>query len=135
VANAHDFIAELPDGYATVVADRGIRLSGGQRQRIAIARAVVGRPAILVLDEATSALDSESERVVWEAIDRAVQGTTALVIAHRLSTVLRADRIVVLSRGGVEAVGRHAELLDRSETYRHLHRLQFGDAGALERVR
>src|SRR6185369_2713217 len=121
VANAHDFIAELPDGYATVVADRGIRLSGGQRQRIAIARAVVGRPAILVLDEATSALDSESERVVWEAIDRAVQGTTALVIAHRLSTVLRADRIVVLSRGGVEAVGRHAELLDRSETYRHLH--------------
>jgi ATP-binding cassette subfamily B protein len=96
---------------------------------------VVGRPAILVLDEATSALDSESERVVWEAIDRAVQGTTALVIAHRLSTVLRADRIVVLGRGGVEAVGRHAELLERSETYRHLHRLQFGDARALERVR
>ena len=135
MANAHDFIAELPDGYATVVGDRGTRLSGGQRQRIAIARAVVGRPAILVLDEATSALDSESEGVVWEAIDRAVQGTTALVIAHRLSTVLRADRIVVLGRGGVEAVGRHAELLERSETYRHLHRLQFGAAGALERVR
>ena len=135
MANAHDFIAELPDGYATLVGDRGIRLSGGQRQRIAIARAVVGRPAILVLDEATSALDSESERVVWEAIDRAVQGTTALVIAHRLSTVLRADRIVVLGRGGVEAVGRHAELLERSETYRHLHQLQFGAAGALERVR
>ncbi len=135
VANAHDFITELPDGYATLVGDRGIRLSGGQRQRIAIARAVVGRPAILVLDEATSALDSESERVVWEAIDRAVQGTTALVIAHRLSTVLRADRIVVLGRGGVEAVGRHADLLERSETYRQLHRLQFGDAGALERVR
>ena len=135
VANAHDFIAELPEGYDTVVGDRGIRLSGGQRQRIAIARAVVGRPAILVLDEATSALDSESERVVWEAIDRAVEGTTALVIAHRLSTVLRADRIVVLARGGVEAIGRHAELLERSETYRHLHRLQFGDAAALERVR
>ena len=135
MANAHDFIAELPDGYATLVGDRGTRLSGGQRQRIAIARAVVGRPAILVLDEATSALDSESERVVWEAIDRAVQGTTALVIAHRLSTVLRADRIVVLGRDGVEAVGRHAELLERSETYRHLHRLQFGAAGALERVR
>jgi subfamily B ATP-binding cassette protein MsbA len=134
VANAHDFIVELPDGYATIVGDRGIRLSGGQRQRIAIARAVVGRPAILVLDEATSALDSESERAVWAAIDRAVQGTTALVIAHRLSTVLRADRIVVLGRGGVEAVGRHAELLERSETYRNLHRLQFGDAGALERV-
>ena len=135
MANAHDFIAEFPDGYATLVGDRGVRLSGGQRQRIAIARAVVGRPAILVLDEATSALDSESERVVWEAIDRAVQGTTALVIAHRLSTVLRADRIVVLGRGGVEAVGRHAELLERSETYRHLHQLQFGAAGALERVR
>jgi ATP-binding cassette, subfamily B, bacterial MsbA len=134
IANAHDFIAELPDGYATVVGDRGIRLSGGQRQRIAIARAVVARPSILVLDEATSALDSESERAVWEAIDRAVEGTTALVIAHRLSTVLRADRIVVLSRGGVEAVGRHAELLERSETYRQLHRLQFGDASALERV-
>jgi ABC-type multidrug transport system fused ATPase/permease subunit len=135
VANAHDFVTELPDGYATLVGDRGIRLSGGQRQRVAIARAVVGRPAVLVLDEATSALDSESERVVWEAIDRAVQGTTALVIAHRLSTVLRADRIVVLGRGGVEAVGRHAELLERSETYRHLHRLQFGDTAALERVR
>jgi ABC-type multidrug transport system fused ATPase/permease subunit len=134
IANAYDFIAELPDGYATVVGDRGIRLSGGQRQRIAIARAVVARPSILVLDEATSALDSESERAVWEAIDRAVEGTTALVIAHRLSTVLRADRIVVLSRGGVEAVGRHAELLERSETYRQLHRLQFGDASALERV-
>ena len=134
IANAYDFIAELPDGYATVAGDRGIRLSGGQRQRIAIARAVVARPSILVLDEATSALDSESERAVWEAIDRAVEGTTALVIAHRLSTVLRADRIVVLSRGGVEAVGRHAELLERSETYRQLHRLQFGDASALERV-
>jgi subfamily B ATP-binding cassette protein MsbA len=134
IANAHDFITELPEGYATLVGDRGIRLSGGQRQRIAIARAVVARPAILVLDEATSALDSESERVVWEAIDRAVQDTTALVIAHRLSTVLRADRIVVLGRGGVEAVGRHAELLDKSETYRHLHRLQFGEAGALERA-
>jgi subfamily B ATP-binding cassette protein MsbA len=135
VANAHDFILELPDGYATVVGDRGIRLSGGQRQRIAIARAVVARPSILVLDEATSALDSESERAVWEAIDRAVQGTTALVIAHRLSTVLRADRIVVLGRGGVEAVGRHADLLAGSEAYRTLHRLQFGEAAAMARAR
>jgi ATP-binding cassette, subfamily B, bacterial MsbA len=135
IANAHGFITEFPDGYSTVVGDRGTRLSGGQRQRIAIARAVVGRPSVLVLDEATSALDSEAERAVWEAIDQAVQGTTALVIAHRLSTVLRADRIVILGRGGIEATGRHAELLQRSETYRQLHRLQFGDATALEGTR
>jgi len=132
VANAHDFITAMPDGYATVVGDRGIRLSGGQRQRLAIARAVVGTPPILVLDEATSALDSESERLVWETIDRVGQGTTSLVIAHRLSTIQRADRIVVLGRGGVEAVGRHAELLARNETYRRLH--QIAEAGALERV-
>jgi subfamily B ATP-binding cassette protein MsbA len=125
IANAHDFIGELPDGYDTVVGDRGIRLSGGQRQRIAIARAIVGSPPILVLDEATSALDSESERLVQEAIDRVIQGTTSIVIAHRLSTVLHADKIVVLAGHGVEAVGRHAELLGANETYTRLHRLQF----------
>jgi ATP-binding cassette, subfamily B, bacterial MsbA len=131
VANAHDFIAEFPDGYATVVGDRGIRLSGGQRQRIAIARAVVGSPPILVLDEATSSLDSESERLVRQAIEQVVRGATSIVIAHRLSTVLHADKIVVLHRGRVEAIGRHAELLETSETYRSLYRLQFSEAGAV----
>jgi ABC-type multidrug transport system fused ATPase/permease subunit len=131
VANAHEFISEFADGYGTVVGDRGIRLSGGQRQRIAIARAVVGSPPILVLDEATSSLDSESERLVRQAIEQVVRGATSIVIAHRLSTVLHADKIVVLHRGRVEAIGRHAELLDTSETYRSLYRLQFSEAGAL----
>ena len=120
VANAHDFVAQLPDGYDTVVGDRGIRLSGGQRQRVAIARAIVGRPPILVLDEATSSLDSESERLVQQAIEAAVRGTTCLVIAHRLSTVRNADRVVVMNRGGIEAVGSHVDLLAASETYRQL---------------
>ncbi len=128
IANAHDFITELPQGYATVVGDRGIRLSGGQRQRVAIARAIVARPAILVLDEATSSLDSESERLVQQAIERVIEGTTSLVIAHRLSTVFRAHRIVVVNRGRIEAVGRHAELLATSETYTQLYRLQFAEA-------
>ena len=127
VANAHDFIADLPEGYDTVVGDRGLRLSGGQRQRIAIARAVVGSPPILILDEATSALDTESERLVQDAIDRVIEGATSIVIAHRLSTVMHADRIVVIARGRIEAVGRHADLLARSETYARLHRLQFAD--------
>ncbi|MGH7276366.1 MAG: ABC transporter ATP-binding protein [Candidatus Rokuibacteriota bacterium] len=130
IANAHGFILEFPQGYDTVVGDRGIRLSGGQRQRIAIARAIVGRPAILILDEATSSLDTESERLVQEAIDRAVEGTTSVVIAHRLSTVLHADKIVVLNRGRVEAIGRHADLLRRSETYTQLYRLQFTEPEA-----
>ena len=134
IANAHDFIMEFPDGYDTVVGDRGIRLSGGQRQRVAIARAIVGNPPILVLDEATSALDSESERLVQQAIDRVIEGATSIVIAHRLSTVLHADRIVVLNRGGVEAVGRHAELLAGNETYARLYRLQFSEAEPLGRL-
>jgi subfamily B ATP-binding cassette protein MsbA len=131
VANAHDFIVELPDGYDTIVGDRGIRLSGGQRQRIAIARAVVGNPPILILDEATSSLDSESELLVRQAIEQVVQGATSIIIAHRLSTVLHADKIVVLNHGGVEAMGRHAQLLETSETYGSLYRLQFSEAGAL----
>jgi len=130
IANAHDFIGELPEGYDTVVGDRGIRLSGGQRQRVALARAIVRRPAILVLDEATSSLDSESERLVQQAIDRVIRGTTSIVIAHRLSTVRHADRIVVLHRGGVAAIGRHAELLASSEPYRRLYHLEFAEAGA-----
>jgi len=128
IANAHDFIVELKDGYDTLVGDRGIRLSGGQRQRVAIARAIVARPRILILDEATSSLDSESERLVQQAIERVIEGTTSIVIAHRLSTVFRAHKIVVINRGRIEAVGRHADLLARSETYNQLYRLQFAEA-------
>ncbi len=127
-ANAHEFIMGLPQGYDTVVGDRGIRLSGGQRQRIAIARAVVGRPDILLLDEATSALDSESEHQVQEAIDRATESATSLIIAHRLSTILHADKIVVLEKGNVSAVGSHADLLERSSTYKSLYERQFRNA-------
>ncbi len=130
IANAHDFIMESAQGYDTVVGDRGIRLSGGQRQRVAIARAIVGNPAILILDEATSSLDTESERLVQQAIERVIRGTTSIVIAHRLSTVLHADKIVVLNRGGVEAIGRHADLLAKSETYSTLYRLQFSEPAA-----
>jgi subfamily B ATP-binding cassette protein MsbA len=125
VANAHDFIMELPDGYSTLSGDRGIRLSGGQRQRVAIARAILGNPPILILDEATSSLDSESERLVQQAIDRVIHGATSIVIAHRLSTVLHADKIAVVNRGGVEAIGRHRELLATNATYARLYRLQF----------
>jgi ATP-binding cassette, subfamily B, bacterial MsbA len=120
VANAHDFVMELPQGYETIVGDRGIRLSGGQRQRIAIARAVVTNPQILILDEATSFLDAEAERLVQEAIERITKRTTTIVIAHRLSTILRADRIVVLSSGRVEAIGRHDELMNLKGTYARL---------------
>jgi len=134
LANAHDFIVELPQGYDTAVGDRGVRLSGGQRQRVAIARALVARPHILILDEATSSLDSEAERLVQQTLDRVVEGVTSIAIAHRLSTVLNADKIVVLNRGRVEAVGRHAELLHRSETYARLYRLQFAEAEPAGRV-
>jgi subfamily B ATP-binding cassette protein MsbA len=126
IANAHDFIMELPLGYDTLVGDRGVKLSGGQRQRIAIARAIVSNPPILVLDEATSSLDSESERQVQEAIDRIIEDSTALVIAHRLSTVVHADKIIVLDRRRVVDQGRHDELLRRCELYRHLTELQVG---------
>ena len=132
IANAHDFIVTLPDGYDTAVGDRGTRLSGGQRQRVAIARAIVANPPILILDEATSSLDSESERLVHRAIDRVIQGTTSIVIAHRLSTVMRADKIVVVNRGSVEAIGRHAELLATNETYARFYRLQFTESESLE---
>jgi len=131
IANVHDQIMDFPDGYDTMVGDRGARLSGGQRQRVAIARAILGRPQVLILDEATSSLDSESERLVQQAIERVIQGTTSIVIAHRLSTVLNADKIVVINRGVVEAIGRHAELLATNETYSRLYRLQFAEVEAL----
>ena len=133
IANAHEFISQLPDGYGTIVGDRGVRLSGGQRQRVAIARAIVAQPPILLLDEATSALDSESERLVQQAIDRVIEGRTSIVIAHRLSTVMHADRIALLQRGRIEAIGKHAELMAASATYRQLCRLQFAEAEALGR--
>ena len=123
-ANAEEFVGELPHGLDTLLGDRGVRLSGGQRQRVAIARAIYGRPSLLVLDEATSALDSEAEREVQKAIERVGREMTVIVIAHRLSTVVHADRIVVLNRGRVEAVGPHALVLETSPTYRRLHTLQ-----------
>jgi ABC-type multidrug transport system fused ATPase/permease subunit len=124
-ANAHDFISSFPQGYETVVGERGIQLSGGQRQRIAIARAVLKDPAILILDEATSALDSESERLVQDALDQLMKGRTSIVIAHRLSTVRDADRILVLDKGRVLESGTHDELIaDVGGLYHSLSRLQ-----------
>jgi subfamily B ATP-binding cassette protein MsbA len=130
-AHVMEFVDELPEGFDTDVGDAGVRLSGGQRQRVAIARAIVRDPAILVFDEATSSLDAKSERTVQDAIDGLLTGRTTFVIAHRLSTVRRADRIVLLERGEVAAFGSHDELLERSPLYRELVSLQgLGDAPA-----
>ncbi len=126
-ANAHDFIAAMPQGYDTLIGERGVLLSGGQRQRLAIARAVLRDPAILILDEATSSLDTESENLVQEALERLLAGRTTFVIAHRLSTVMRADRILVLDEGRIVQAGTHAELLNRPGLYRRLYTLQFRD--------
>jgi subfamily B ATP-binding cassette protein MsbA len=127
IAFAHDFIKELPQGYDTIVGERGIFLSGGQRQRLAIARAVLADASVLVLDEATSALDAESERLVQKALANLTRNRTTLVIAHRLSTIRRADLIVVMERGRIIEIGRHEELLRQSGTYKKLYELQFAD--------
>ena len=129
-ANAHDFIAALPQGYDTVLGERGTRLSGGQRQRLAIARALLTDPPILILDEATSALDTESERLVQEAIDRLLAGRTVFVIAHRLSTVVHAAQILVMEQGRIVERGTHAELLARGGAYARLHAIQQRPASA-----
>ncbi|MDY0150232.1 MAG: ABC transporter ATP-binding protein [Kiritimatiellia bacterium] len=124
-AHAHDFIMAMPQGYDTVIAERGLLLSGGQRQRLAIARALMRNPPILILDEATSALDTESERAVQLALNAAMEGRTVFAIAHRLSTIQRADQILVLDRGHIVERGRHQELLDQSGIYQRLYHMQF----------
>jgi ATP-binding cassette, subfamily B, bacterial MsbA len=125
--HAHEFIERLPQGYETVVGERGVKLSGGQRQRIAIARAILKDPAVLILDEATSNLDTESERLIEDALGRLLVGRSTLIIAHRLSTVRRADRLVVLDRGRIVEEGSHAELLALGGLYARLYQRQFRD--------
>lgn len=131
-AHAHEFVSDLPQGYESYLGEQGVRLSGGQKQRIALARAILKDPEVLLLDEATSALDAESEHHVQAALNELMKNRTTLIIAHRLSTVIHADRIVLLDKGEIVAIGTHAELLEKSKLYQRLCELQFdhsGDAG------
>ena len=126
LAGAHDFVLELPEGYDTIVGERGASLSGGQRQRIAIARALVTNPRVLIFDEATSALDYESERIIQDNMARIAAGRTVIIIAHRLSAVRRSDRIITIDRGRLVEAGTHEELINRGGRYAALYRLQTG---------
>ncbi len=130
IALAHDFVVKMEKGYETLVGERGVRLSGGERQRVGIARAILRDPKILILDEATSHLDTESERLIQEATDALVKNRTSFIIAHRLSTVLHADTILVFKDGMIEAAGNHVNLLETSPTYKKLYSLQFNETGA-----
>jgi len=126
-ANAHEFIMESRHGYDSLIGEKGVKLSGGQRQRLAIARAILKNPSILLLDEATSSLDSESETQVQDALYRLMQNRTTFVIAHRLSTVQHANRILVLDEGEIVETGTHTELIEQGGLYSHLYALQFRD--------
>ncbi len=124
-AAAHDFIAEFPEGYETLIGERGVRLSGGQRQRLAIARAILVDPRVLILDEATSSVDTRTDFLIQQALDGLMRGRTTVVIAHRLSTVLRAGQIAYLESGRVVDCAPHDQLLQRCPPYRHLFEIQF----------
>lgn len=123
-ANAHDFIMELPQGYDTKVGERGVKLSGGQKQRISIARVFLKNPPLLILDEATSALDLESEHYIQEAMEKLAKDRTTFIVAHRLSTITHADKIVVIENGRVAEIGTHDELMSRDGHYKHLFTIQ-----------
>ena len=127
-AYAHDFIMELPQGYETIVGEKGVKLSGGQKQRLTIARAIIKNPSLLILDEVTSALDTQSERIVQQALENLMRNRTSIIIAHRLSTILDADRIVVMNKGEILSIGDHARLMQSCPTYQNLYRLQFSGA-------
>jgi len=124
-ACAYDFISQLPDGFDTYLGEKGVRLSGGEKQRITIARAILKNPKILLLDEATSALDSENESLVQKGLETLMKGRTTIVIAHRLATIVNADKIIVMNNGTIETIGSHNHLIENNDTYKKLYNMQF----------